>query len=76
MTVKTGTATVEADQVTVKADSITLDATTTTCTGTLSVQGVIETAAGMKAAGDITGAGISLSKHIHQETGNKTGAPQ
>lgn len=76
VTVKTGTATVEADQVTVKADSITLDAPTTTCTGALSVQGAIETAAGMKAAGDVTGAGISLSKHTHQETGNKTGAPQ
>lgn len=76
VTVKTTTATVEADQVLVKADSITLDALTTTCTGALSVKGAIETSAGVKAAADVTGAGVSLSKHIHQETGNKTGAPQ
>jgi len=82
VTVKTDTATVEANQVTVKADSITLDAPTTTCTGALSVKGGISGGAGAKVAGsveadvDVKAGGISLSKHTHQETGSKTGAPQ
>lgn len=76
VTIKTSTATVEADQVTVKANSITLDAPKTTCTGVLSVKGGIEGAAGGKFATDVTAAGISLTKHIHPENGNKTGGPQ
>jgi phage baseplate assembly protein V len=73
--VKTGTATVEAQTATVKASSITLDAAKTTCTGALSVAGAID-AGSVKSTGDVSAGGISLSKHTHQETGSKTGAPQ
>ncbi len=70
VTVKTANATVEADKVLVKASSITLDAATTSCTGKLAVSGDVT------AGGDVKAGAISLTNHVHPETGNKTGKPQ
>lgn len=74
-----------AGAITLKAPSITLDAPTVTCTGNVSISGNM--AAGgsgtvdgsMDVTGDVTGAGISLSSHVHGgvESGPATtGGPQ
>jgi len=68
VTVKTSTATVEADKVLVKASEITLDAGKTSCTGTLAVSGDVTS------GGDVKAGGISLTKHTHADSGK--GKPQ
>jgi phage baseplate assembly protein V len=74
VTIKTGTAIVEAEAVTIKADTITLDAPTTTCTGALSVSNGIKATGTVAATTDVTAGGISLAKHTHKDSGK--GAPQ
>ncbi len=82
VTVKTSSATVEADQALIKANAITLDAANTTCTGNLNVKGAIAGEGEIKAKGDVKADGdvkagaISLGGHHHKENGNMTDGPQ
>ena len=69
--VKSGT------HITVQAPSITLDAPQTTCTGKLTVSGLLTYQSGLSGAGgaavsggDITADGLSLKNHHHTEQGN------